>query len=246
MPSMKLNKLHSMYILFLVFLCTGYTCVKTVIKSCLGKLNKDWCDAEIQRWIKRIIKLVQAECQVMNPHHIASKPGQPTIIMCNHTSLFDIPLTFWAFPNESIRMLAKHELFKIPFFGKAMMAAGFPKITRNNRRQAFEDLAALASLLQSGIVLWVAPEGTRSKTGHLGAFKKGAFITAINAGATIIPIAIRGANLILPAKTLQLNLRQSIEIHVGEPIDASRYGLEDKDKLIEETHERMDGLLGGG
>jgi 1-acyl-sn-glycerol-3-phosphate acyltransferase len=80
--------------------------------------------------------------------------------------------------------------------------------------------------------MWIAPEGTRSKDDKLGPFKKGPFITAIQAGATIIPIGIRGANHILPAGTLQLNLAQEVAVHIGEPIDATQYTLENKDTLL--------------
>lgn len=242
---MKLNKIHSLYILFIVLLCTGYTCVRTVVKSLLGTITKQWCDEELQRWVKRIVKLIKAKCKLINPNHVSPKQGQPTIIMCNHTSLFDIPLSFWAFPKESIRMLAKSELFKIPFFGKAMRASGFPKITRHNRKQAIQELNAVSELLRSGVVMWIAPEGTRSRDGRLASFKKGGFITAINTQATIIPIGIRGANMILPAKTMRLNLGQEIEIHVGDPIDASQYTLEDKDKLIAVVHQEMKHLVEG-
>ncbi len=242
---MKINKLRSTYILFIVLLRTGYTCVRTITKSMLGTLTKQWCDEELQRWVKRVIKLIKAKCTLINPNNVAPKAGQPTIIMCNHSSLFDIPLSFWAFPNESIRMLAKSELFKIPFFGKAMIASGFPKITRHNRKQAIQELEGVAQLLSSGVVMWIAPEGTRSKNGRLSSFKKGGFITAINTKATIIPIGIRGANMILPAKTMRLNLGQEIEVHIGNPIDASQYTLEEKEQLIAVVHQEMKQLLEG-
>ena len=87
--------------------------------------------------------------------------------------------------------------------------------------------------------MWIAPEGTRSSNGHVGAFKKGAFITAIQANATIIPLGIRGAFNILPARTWQFNLGQEAEIHVGKPIDASAFTLDNKDALIHEVREAI-------
>ncbi len=56
--------------------------------------------------------------------------------------------------------------------GFAMKAAEYPFINRKNRRQAIQDLDQVKQLLQSGIVMWLAPEGTRSKDGKLGPFKK--------------------------------------------------------------------------
>lgn len=241
---MKKNPIYSFCILTSALFCTVYTCLKTVFKSVTGTITKSWCDDEIIRWKNRLIKLIQIKCRVVNPNKISPQPGKATIIMCNHTSLFDIPLSFHAFPNQSIRMLAKRELFKIPFFGKAMVSAGFPRITRHDRRQAIQDLELVENMLRSGTVMWIAPEGTRSKNGKLGLFKKGAFITAIKTHSIIIPIGIRGAERILPAKSMRLNLGENIEIHIGNPIDASQYQLGDKEVLIEKVRNEMLILVG--
>lgn len=100
--------------------------------------------------------------------------------------------------------------------------------------------------MKSGILIWVAPEGTRSKNGKLAPFKKGAFITAIHAKATIIPIGIRGAFEIIPAKTFNINLQQKAEIHIGKPIDASQYTLENRNELIEKTYQAIEELTKEG
>jgi len=134
---------------------------------------------------------------------------------------------------------------KIPIVGKGMTAAEFPFVDRKNRHQALKDLEAMQKLLESGIVMWIAPEGTRSHDGKLASFKKGAFITAINSKATIIPMGIRGAFNILPARTQQFNLNQKAEIHIGKPIDASLFSLENKDELIDIVYNSMKKLVEG-
>ena len=129
--------------------------------------------------------------------------------------------------------------------GKGMTAAEFPFIDRKNRRQAIKDLQAVHELLASGIVMWIAPEGTRSKDGKIASFKKGAFITAIHAKAMIIPMGIRGAYEILPAKTFQLNINQTAEVHIGDPIDASQFSLDNKDELIAQVFHSIKTLVEG-
>lgn len=236
---MKISKLRTFWIMFLSGIFTINTTGQSVLMRLFGKTNRDWVDKTIQVWVKRILKLVQVECKVINPHHIGPRLGQPTIVMCNHSSLYDIPLSLCAFPNHSIRMLAKKELSKIPILGKGMTAAEFPFIDRKNKRQAIKDLEAVQALLASGIVMWIAPEGTRSKDGKLAPFKKGAFITAIRSKATIIPIGIRGAYDILPARTYQFNINQTAEIHIGKPIDATKFSLENKEELIQEVFQSI-------
>ncbi|WP_423202376.1 lysophospholipid acyltransferase family protein [Legionella beliardensis] len=211
----------------------------------LGKINRPWVDATIDNWATKLLGFIKVDLKVVNPYGVEPKPGKATIIMCNHTSLYDIPLSFKAFPNHSMRMLAKKELSRVPIMGKGMAAAEFPFIDRKNKHQAIKDLAFARQLMESGIVIWLAPEGTRSKDGILKAFKKGGFVTAIEAKATIIPIGIRGAYDILPAKTLRFNLHQKAEIHIGKPIDASQYTLENKNELIEKVHQAIKELVEG-
>lgn len=241
---MKASKIHTLWIIILSLLYTAYTCGYATVKSVRGTITRKWCDEELQRWVKRLIKLVRIHCKVINPHHVEPQKGQPTIIMCNHSSLFDIPLSFLAFPKHSIRMLSKKELAKIPIMGGGMIAAEFPLIDRHNRRQAVKDLAQVKELLKTGIVMWIAPEGTRSKDGKIASFKKGGFITAITTGATIIPIGIRGANDILPARTHQFNINQHAELHIGQPIDASKFTLANKNALLNEVYQSIQQLVG--
>jgi len=209
----------------------------------LGTTNRAWVDKTIHVWAQRMLKLVRVDCKIINPYKVEPHPGQPTIVMCNHSSIYDIPLSMLAFPNHSLRMLAKKELSKIPIVGKGMTAAEFPFIDRKNKRQAIKDLEVAQQLMASGILMWIAPEGTRSKDGKLGPFKKGAFITAIQSKATIIPIGIRGAYDILPARTSQFNIDQNAEIHIGKPIDASKFTLETKDILIQDVFDVMQQLI---
>ena len=239
----RTGKLHSLWITLASFWYMADTCGRAILKALWGSISRQWCDAELQRWSKRMLKLLRIHCKVFNPHHIQPETGRATILMCNHSSLFDIPLSLQAFPKASIRMLAKKELSYIPIMGGGMVAAEFPFINRKNHRQAIQDLEKVKQLLESGIVMWIAPEGTRSPTGELGTFKKGGFITAITTKAIIIPIGIRGANQILPAHTSQFCLDQVAEVHIGKPIDAAKYTLENKDLLMQEVRNAMQKLI---
>lgn len=217
--------------------------VKTIMQGLRGKMTRQWVDKSIQLWVKEILSYVKTEVRVINPYGVKPQHGQPTLLMCNHASLYDIPITYAAFPDITIRMLAKKEMRKIPFMGKSMEVAGFPFIDRHNRQQAIQDMQKVREMLADDIVMWIAPEGTRSRNGQLAKFKKGGFITAIQAQAMIIPIAIRGANLILPAKTLKFSLHQHVDVVVGQPIDASQFSIEQKDELIALVHGTMQNML---
>lgn len=241
---MKISRLRTLWIISKLSFYTGINCLRAVFKATFSTPTRPWVDKVINQWADQLLNAVHVKYTVINPNNTQPEPGKATILMCNHSSAYDIPLGFKAFPNHSIRMLAKRELSKIPLFGNGMAAAEFPFVDRKNKTQAIKDLQFARELMETGIILWIAPEGTRSKDGTLGPFKKGGFITAIEAKATIIPIGIRGAFNILPARSFNINLYQNAEIHIGEAIDASQYTLENKDELIERTRASMKKLIG--
>ncbi|MDX2346179.1 MAG: lysophospholipid acyltransferase family protein [Legionella sp.] len=240
----KAGPIRSLWLIIVSCLLVINTCTRAIFRSLFGKVTRPWVDRRMQIWTHQMFKLWRITCTVHNPKKTQPKLGQPTIIMCNHSSLLDIPLSYYAFPDISLRMLAKKEMSQLPIMGRAMKASGFPFIDRKNRRQAIRDLTVIHDLLESGIVMWIAPEGTRSPDRHLGPFKKGGFITAIRMNAVIIPIGLRGAWDILPARTHDCYLNQKTEVHIGEPIDASQFTLDNKEDLIHQTREAMKALAG--
>jgi len=239
-----ISKLRTLWIALISAIYMVDICGRSVLKSRFSTSTREWVNKTLRNWAKRTLNLIGVKCVVINPYNVAPQPGTPTIIMCNHSSLYDIPISLQAFPDSSVRMLTKKEMYKWPIIGKGMVAAEFPFIDRHNRSQAMKDLEIMQKLLQSGIVLWVAPEGTRSRDGKLAQFKKGSFITAITTKATIIPIGIRGAHDILPARTYRFNLNQTAEIHIGQAIDAAEYTLENKEELIRRVFDAIHELAG--
>lgn len=241
---MTIGPIKTAWIVCTLVFYTIVVCLRSVSKYFFSTPTRPWVDKRLHHWSDQLLNAVHVQYKVVNPQNYQPQPGRATILMCNHSSAFDIPLGFKAFPNHSIRMLAKSELSKIPLFSKGMSAAEFPFVNRKNRYQAIKDLAFAQQLMESGILLWIAPEGTRSKDGKLAPFKKGGFITAIQAGAIIIPIGIRGAFNILPARSHQVNLYQQAEIHIGKPIDAAEYTMGNKEELITKTHQAIKELVG--
>jgi len=196
-------------------------------------------------YARKIIDVTRVRHAVNDPFNLEIKPGGRYIIMVNHRSLYDIPLSVLSMPN-SLRMLTKKELFKVPIWGQGLKAGEFVSIDRSDLQQAIKDLTEARRIMESGIVLWVAPEGTRSRDGKLGPFKKGSFVMAIESGATIIPVGIQGSEKILRPKTFDFYLDQEVTINIGAPIEASRYTLDEKEQLMEEVRQSIASLCGEG
>jgi 1-acyl-sn-glycerol-3-phosphate acyltransferase len=230
-------------ILLRSFYATLRISVPTIYEVYRGTYRRSDGDARLRWWSRRLLELIELRCDVIGAEFFSLAPGKPTILMSNHQSLYDIPLIFVALPG-SIRMLTKKELFRVPIWGRGLSAGEFVSIDRHNRRQALRDLAEARRKMEDGIVLWIAPEGTRSRDGRLGSFKKGGFMLALETGARIIPIGIRGADAVLPAGTFDVTLGCTAEVRLGEPIEASDYTVARREELMAEVSERICALAG--
>ncbi|HTK64849.1 MAG TPA: 1-acyl-sn-glycerol-3-phosphate acyltransferase [Pseudonocardia sp.] len=128
---------------------------------------------------------------VEGAEHLAS--SQPGIFVFNHQSMID-PVIVMTLVRQKITGVAKKEARDMPGFGKLFQFAGVAFVDRGNTAQAKQVLApAVDKVREEGLSLLLAPEGTRSATPRLGAFKKGAFHIAMQTGAPMVPIVIRNA-----------------------------------------------------
>jgi len=240
---MKASLLKKLWIIIVTVTSTLSICFLVFYLRLTRTYNRGYADSVLRWWSGLLLRAVGVSWDVHNTHNVTIKAGRPHIIMTNHRSYYDIPLSFVSLPG-SIRMLTKKELFKIPIWGKGMKAAEFISIDRHDLAQALKDLDEARKIMQSGIVLWLAPEGTRSRTGRLQDFKKGGFMLALQTGAVIIPVGIKGSETILPPDTFDFVLGRKIEVNIGVPIDASLYNIEQRDVLMENVRHAIEGLAG--
>ncbi len=142
------------------------------------------------------------------------------IIISNHLSYLDIPVLMVSMP-KNIRFIYKKSLTRIPIFGWSLFLGGYIPIDRSNARNAIESLKKAAKRLKEGVSIAIFPEGTRSKTGITGEFKKGIFMLAEFAETEIIPVTIIGTNRILQKDSLKINPGH-VEVIINEPLEFKR------------------------
>lgn len=128
-------------------------------------------------------------------------PSEACIIISNHSSLVDIPSVYMA-ASGRLRMLAKRELFWIPFIGWGMTAAKFVGVTRGKRSSGENAQKKIGKRLSEGYQFYIAPEGTRSPTGRLLPFKPGAFRIAKIHKVPIVVLALEEPWKLLPKTDL--------------------------------------------
>ena len=145
-------------------------------------------------------------------------PGATYVFMSNHQSQLDILAVMETLPEFQLRWVAKRELTRIPVFGWALQKCGHIIVDRGNHDEAVERLRAASARTREGISVIIFPEGTRTRTPDvLLPFKKGGFMLALDAGAPIVPVAVRGSFRLLPPHTLDVH-GGDIDVVVGMPI----------------------------
>jgi len=143
-------------------------------------------------------------------------PDQPCIFVCNHESLFDIPAMFLAI-DRGLFYIAKKELARVPFMGWYMWVIGMIFIDRSNKEKAQKSLSKAALMIRNGKNVILYPEGTRTKTGAVGIFKRGPFNLSLESGVPIIPCGISGAREVLPSGAWLIR-PGVIKVRIGAPI----------------------------
>ena len=155
------------------------------------------------------------------------------IIVINHQSYYDIFLIYgWV--DIDIKWIMKQELRKIPGLGLSCEKIGHIFIDRSNTQVAIESMNKVKNKLVNGTSVVIFPEGTRSKTNEIGAFKRGAFRLAFDIGLPILPITLVGEKGILPYNLLNL-LPGRAQMIIHKPVDINKYSLEEITTLMEDV-----------
>ncbi len=180
-------------------------------------------------WARSILFLTGVPATIETSGEAAALPQ--AIYMSNHESGIDILLLLLVVPQD-VRFLAKRSLFFVPFMGWSMWLAGFVPVDRRRTDKAKEVLSGLDRCLARGWSILVFPEGTRSRDGSLGPFKKSGFLTALKAGVPIVPVGVSGARAVLGARGNVVR-RGPVRVRAGTPIPTAGLGVNARAELME-------------
>ncbi len=192
-----------------------------------GKTYQYWA----RWWSRTLLGAAGIDVRVETAEGARNVPG--AIFMANHTSAADIVVLFVALCRD-VRFVAKRQLFWIPFLGWSMWLAGFIPVDRENKERAREAFDRIGRSLKMGVSILVFPEGTRSRSGRLGAFKKAGFLLAMRTGLPIVPVGISGARAVLGADGLLVR-RGRIDVRVGDPVPSDGYTFARRAEYVEKV-----------
>lgn len=145
-----------------------------------------------QRWFFRnILRVAGVDFEVRRSPGF--DPHRTSIFICNHVNLFDAFVIYSAIP-QFVRGFELESHFKIPAYGWMMKRFGNVPVPDESTRTGLEEMIRRAkAALDSGVSLIAFAEGSRTRTGHVGPFKKGIFSIAQRFGAPVVPMSIVGS-----------------------------------------------------
>ncbi len=170
------------------------------------------------------------------------QPREAYVMVANHLSLLDILVLFRLFTH--FKWVSKIENFRIPCVGWNMSLNGYIRLKRGDRESVIRMLEECERTLAAGSAIMMFPEGTRSPTGALRAFKPGAFELALRARKPILPIAIQGTSDALPKQGFVLRGRHPIRISVLDPSPYEKFAGSSSQELTGQVREVIARALG--
>ena len=208
--------------------------LKGIVKGTLAMSQREGINATITSIGDLGTKLAGLDINVKNKHNL--EDHRPAVFCFNHQSSADF-FVILKLLQKDVTGIAKKELEFTPF-GPIFKAMGAIFIDRSNKKKALASMKNAANVLKNGTSVAIAPEGTRSGSKKLGAFKKGAFHLAMKAGVPIVPIVIKNAYMAMP-KGSNIFSPTHIEVVVLDPVDTAEW----KPKHIETYVEQVRDLF---
>ncbi|PSL48157.1 1-acyl-sn-glycerol-3-phosphate acyltransferase [Chitinophaga niastensis] len=187
-------------------------------------------------WMDIYMPLIGCPVRRKGLEHFAT--GQTYVIVCNHNSLIDVPVTTAGIPGPN-KTLAKASMAKIPLFSVLYNIGGI-LVDRSSEESRKNSVIEMKHALSLGMHMLLYPEGTRNRTGNpLKPFYDGAFALAIDTQLPLIPSLLMHTKKILPAGKKMFAWPHHIDYHFLPPVPTTGMTRDDVPALRDKVFKQM-------
>lgn len=186
----------------------------------------------VRAWGRRIVRACGVDVAVSG---VEKLPSGPVVYAANHASALDIPILFGYLPAD-FRVIHKSSLSRVPLLGLYLQLGGHVAMDRGNPFRATRSLGAAAEHIRNGTSVAAFPEGTRSRDGSVGRFKRGSFVVALKAGVPLVPISIVGVKQVAPGGILTLR-PGNVRLCIHPAVHTAGRTVDDAESLAEDVRQ---------
>ena len=218
----------------LIFVATALFGIPAIFAALLPPRG-DWFLRFARGWARTLLALAGVRVRVKNRVRLAR--DRSFVVVANHESFCDVLVLLAHLPMQ-VRFLAKRSVFRVPILGWSIAAAGFIPVDREERSRSAAAVEAALRRLKGGRSVVVFPEETRTRSGELLRFKKGAAHLALKSELPILPLGLAGTFRVLPRGTFLIT-PGPVVLAVGDPIETAGRSPRERTALTDETRERV-------
>ena len=183
-----------------------------------------------------LLKVAGIRVDVEGTEHIQRERAQ--IFIANHQSWFD-SFVLGAILKVPVTFISKKEMFKVPVYSYFMKRLRFISVNREHPRAILKELDEISALFRSGISLVVYPEGTRSKNGEVGAFRRGGVLFASSSGVPLIPVTLIGTGDIMPYGQYWIRYGRQVKVIISKPMEIGKVDRKEQFKFTAEIRQKI-------
>ena len=247
-----ISLLYKVYQIFIAFpvlvLWTIVTALEVGIGTTIGN-GHFWSYVPGHWWGKIILKAFLLPVKVEGEKNLEKK--QSYVFVANHQGIFDIFLIYGHL-GRNFKWMMKKSLMNIPLVGRACRSAGHISVDKSGPKAIHHTYEQGRKVLRNGISLMVFPEGSRTFTGHMGFFRRGAFQLADELRLPVVPVTIDGSFDVLPRQRgfnfvtwhpLRLVIHSPIYPEASGPEEVKRVMQTSYDIIMKDLPEKYQGMV---
>lgn len=221
----------------IIIILTIITSLTTSIGCMIGN-GHFWGYYPGKLWAASILKVLLIKVKVTGRENL--KDNESYVFVSNHQGSFDIFLIFGHL-GRNFKWMMKQELRKMPFVGIACEMSHQIFVDKSSAGKVKKTYDKARHTLRDGMSLVVFPEGRRTFTGKMGAFKRGAYMLADELQLPVVPMTINGSFDIMPRTAKWYSIkRRPLTLTIHKPIYPETKGAENIKKTMELSYQEIE------
>lgn len=236
-----------LYRLYQLFICVPVILVMTIVTSLsviIGSIIGNghfWGYYPGKYWSRLIVRILLLPVKVEGRENLDK--DQSYVFVSNHQGAFDIFLIY-GFLNRNFKWMMKYQLGEIPLVGYACRCCHFIFVDRRGPKRIKATYDKAREILREGMSVVVFPEGSRTFTGHMGKFRRGAFMLADEVELPVVPLTINGSFNVMPrTRDMKWVIWHPLKLTIHKPIPHTGKGEDYQKEVMKQAYDVIESSL---